>query len=300
MSNGILAGAVGATALNAATYLDMALTGRAPSNAPADTVLAAADHLDVALDTDGSRPEAYGALVGAATGVAVGVLAAGVRAAGVRLPLLAEAAVIGAGAMAATDGPMHALGVSDVSTWSSEDWVRDAVPHYAYGLAVAGTLRGLERREAVKPAVTRRTPARPRGRVLTKAFALGLATGGRSSLGLLPSAGAVDSRLAKLAIGGGVLGELVMDKQPSTPARTQTGPFVGRAVLGAVGGMALSRDDSVGTLLPAVAGAAGAALGTVAGLAWREKAAEAGASDLRAALLEDGAAALLAVWAARR
>lgn len=291
-SHGLAAGAVGTAVLNAVTYGDMALTGRAASSAPADTVLAAADRLGLLLRSDGSRPEAYGALAGAATGIGLGLVAAGVRRAGIRLPLLAEAALVGAGAMVATDLPMHVTGVSDVTTWNREDWVRDVVPHLAYGLAVSTTLRRLEPDRPV-PLTTRR-----RGTVLAKGFAIGIATGARSTLGLVNPALATGSTAALLGVGGLAVTEVVMDKLPSTADRIALAPFVARGVLGAAGAVALSRDDELGTFLPALAGAAGAVVGTAGGWAVRTLAARRGLG-LPAAVLEDGLALGLAGWASR-
>jgi hypothetical protein len=45
--------------------------------------------------------------------------------------------------MAATDGSMAGLGVSDPRTWSAGAWLSDAVPHLAYGAVTSATLRAL-------------------------------------------------------------------------------------------------------------------------------------------------------------
>ncbi len=60
--------------------------------------------------------------------------------------MLVTGLVIGAAAMAGTDVPMAALGVSDPRTWAAKDWLSDAVPHLAYGLVTAAVVRGLDRR----------------------------------------------------------------------------------------------------------------------------------------------------------
>jgi hypothetical protein len=48
--------------------------------------------------------------------------------------------------MAATNGPMVVLGVTDVRTWSAADWLSDAVPHLAYGVVTTAVLDALDRR----------------------------------------------------------------------------------------------------------------------------------------------------------
>jgi hypothetical protein len=68
------------------------------------------------------------------TGVAVGALAGGLRAAGIRLPAVVASPLLGPAAMVAAGLPLAATGVSDPRTWCGPDWAADAVPHLAYGL----------------------------------------------------------------------------------------------------------------------------------------------------------------------
>jgi uncharacterized membrane protein len=298
---GIAAGAVGTTVLDAATYTDMALTGRPASRAPARTVMAVLEEAGASPPPSGARPEAYGALAGIAVGAGAGIVTSALRRVGVRLPLLAEAAVVGAGAMLATDGPMQGTGTTDVRDWSAADWTRDALPHLAFGLAVSGTLRALERDPAPAPRPV--APSRPgstrrsRTALLTRSAAIGLATGARSSLGLMPPA--VGSRRS-LALGaaGLVASELVVDKRPTTPSRLEPGPVLARLALGGVGAAVLARRDGYGVVAPALAGTAAAGLGSVAGRALRELASRRGVG-WQAALGEDLAALALAAWASR-
>jgi hypothetical protein len=140
MTRGALAGAAGTTALNAVTYLDMALRARPSSSTPGRTVeaLAARAHVEI----PGSKVErearltGLGALNGIAVGAGVGVLAAGLRRIGVRVPRWAGSIGVAALAMAVSDVPMARLGVTDPGTWSAADWLSDALPHLAYGLVV--------------------------------------------------------------------------------------------------------------------------------------------------------------------
>ena len=138
---GAAAGAAGASALNAATYLDMAVRARPASSTPQDTVekATAAVHLDVPGEGEDreNRVSAIGALTGIATGVAVGAGYGLARGLGFRPPVLAGALVTAAAAMLGANGPMAALGVSDPRTWGVTDWASDVVPHLAYGLVTA-------------------------------------------------------------------------------------------------------------------------------------------------------------------
>jgi len=75
LMGGAAAGAAGTTALNAATYLDMAVRGRPPSTLPDEMAGRLADRLGLDLG-DGEaarhRRSALGALLGPAAGVGIG------------------------------------------------------------------------------------------------------------------------------------------------------------------------------------------------------------------------------------
>src|SRR4051812_9949197 len=100
---GAAAGAAGTTALNAVTYLDMAVRGRPSSSTPEQSVEKLAETARVPTPGDGeqrnTRLAGLGPLFGIAAGVGTGAVLGVVRAAGLRL---------GAGAdfMAATAGAM--------------------------------------------------------------------------------------------------------------------------------------------------------------------------------------------------
>ena len=144
---GAAAGAAGTTALNAVTYLDMAVRGRPASSTPEETVekLAHTVHTTVPGDdeeTRSNRLSGLGPLTGIATGVGVGAVA-GLIARSTRLSTSVLAGVVGGAAMVGSNGPMTALGITDPRTWSASSWVSDIVPHLAYGLVTAAVARGL-------------------------------------------------------------------------------------------------------------------------------------------------------------
>jgi hypothetical protein len=141
---GAAAGAAGTTALNAVTYLDMVLRGRATSSTPEQTVekLAETTHVDIPGDEEHrqNRVQGLGALTGLAAGVGVGVLAGLVRAAGFRPSKPVGTLLTTAGVLVAANGPMTVLGITDPRSWSAADWASDVVPHLAYGAVLTATM----------------------------------------------------------------------------------------------------------------------------------------------------------------
>ncbi|WP_196240559.1 hypothetical protein [Nocardioides anomalus] len=286
LTRGLAAGAVGTALLDAATYADLLLTGRPASDAPGRTVLGLAQARGLDLPDDDSRLAAYGQLGGLAAGLAVGVAASVARRAGVRLPAPLSIGATAAAAMAATDLPMARAGVSDPRTWSAQDWVRDALPHLAFGAGVHYTVSR----------VPVATAEREKG-LLWRSTALGVAAGARASLGAVAfsrAAGWGTKATAALS-----LGELLADKLPQAPSRLQPGSQAGRLASGAVGAAALARRSGSSPWLPAAFGALGAGVGTIAGAAWREAAQQRGWT-WQAALAEDGVALGLVAVAVRQ
>ncbi len=140
---GAAAGAAGTTALNGVTSLDMLLRARPASSTPEATVEKSAELAGVSIPGAGedrdNRVSALGALTGIATGVGVG-LVYGALTARRRPPVLVGALVTTVAALAGSNGPMTALGITDPRTWGTTDWVSDVVPHVAYGMVTALTL----------------------------------------------------------------------------------------------------------------------------------------------------------------
>jgi hypothetical protein len=146
---GVAEGAAGTTALNAATYLDMATRARPASTTPDDTVRKAQELTGVSLgesDADAdNRRSALGALLGIASGLATGAVYGLLRPHLRRVPLTLLGVGAGLAANVGTTGPMAALGVTDPRTWPADSWVSDLVPHLAYGLATAAAYEALRR-----------------------------------------------------------------------------------------------------------------------------------------------------------
>ena len=145
---GAAAGAAGTTALNAVTYLDMAVRGRPSSSTPEDTVEALADKAHVSIPGQGATREnrvaGLGPLTGLVTGIGVGAVLGLARAVGWRPRSLGGGVAAGLLAMVGSDVPMTALGVTDPRTWPASSWAADVVPHLAYGVVTAAVLDRLD------------------------------------------------------------------------------------------------------------------------------------------------------------
>jgi uncharacterized membrane protein len=84
------------------------------------------------------------------------------------------------------------------------------------------------------------------------------------------------------------IGELVVDKFPSTPSRLRPPSLIARAVLGGLSGAVVAAAGSQSAAMGAFVGAAGGIAGSFAGYAFRMRLGRLpGASDLVVAMLED-------------
>jgi hypothetical protein len=147
LTRGLIAGAAGTLALDVVGYLDMAVRGRPPSMTPHLTVRRLEELIGVDLGEDGAgynRRSAIGALLGYATGLAVGVAYATV--ARHPRPWPEAAALLATTAMVASDVPMTLTGITDPREWTTADWIADILPHLAYGGAAAAVDRALRER----------------------------------------------------------------------------------------------------------------------------------------------------------
>jgi hypothetical protein len=143
---GTAAGAVGTVALNVATYADMAIRGRPSSSVPAKMAGVLAAKVGIPLSTGGesaddekvqNRQSGLGALFGYVTGLGVGTAYGLLRPYLDDVPTPVAGIGVGLAAMAASDIPIAALGVSDPTTWGVSGGAADVVPHLAYGLVTA-------------------------------------------------------------------------------------------------------------------------------------------------------------------
>jgi hypothetical protein len=144
VAHGLAAGAVGTTALDTVSYLDILVRARPSSSVPAQAAERLAERAGIDLgegEKRENRKQAAGALLGYASGMVAGV------AYGLLRPRRSPAVggiLLGLGVMAGTDGANTALGVANPKDWSAADWVSDLVPHLAYGWAAAWTYRALD------------------------------------------------------------------------------------------------------------------------------------------------------------
>lgn len=98
----------------------------------------------------------------------------------------------------------------------------------------------------------------------------------------------LESAPARYILLAAMLGELVADKLPFTPARTGVGPFAARIVSGGFAGAALAAGHGASLVAGAAAGALGAVAGTLGGYRARTGLVRAlGVPDFPVALVED-------------
>ncbi|WP_334172628.1 hypothetical protein [Sinomonas sp.] len=145
---GAAAGAAGTTALNAITYLDMAIRARPASSTPEESArrLAHAIGTDIPGDDEQkqNRAAGLGPLLGLGAGIGIGALAAAARALGWRPGRAAGIAATTTAVLLAANAPMTLLKVTDPRTWSAADWASDILPHLGYGIVADAVLRALE------------------------------------------------------------------------------------------------------------------------------------------------------------
>lgn len=141
---GLAAGCVGLVALEMASYVDQYLRARPPSDSPTKLGKAVGDELGLDLgvgETRTNRASALGPLAGYWDGLLLGVVWS-VVAARDASPVRG-AALLTAGAMVGSNGPLVAFGITDPRDWSRDAWLSDLLPHLAYGLATTATVSAL-------------------------------------------------------------------------------------------------------------------------------------------------------------
>jgi uncharacterized membrane protein len=128
--------------------------------------------------------------------------------------------------------------------------------------------------------------------------ALVIAAANRGDLGKDP--GLLGHRLVRLGSAAAALGELIADKTPYVPARTEPGPFAGRLFFGGLTGALYARTQGTSAPTAFAVAAIAAGLGTLAGYRFRSTLTRAtGLPDLPIALTEDLLAFTLAALALR-
>jgi uncharacterized membrane protein len=121
--------------------------------------------------------------------------------------------------------------------------------------------------------------------LLLRSSILGVAAGGRSTLGIAGPL-AAHGTLARITALGLVGTEMTADKLPGIPSRLAPPVLVARIGAAGVGASVLARRAGVGPALPAIAAGLGAVVGSVVGTQWREVAAGRGYT-WQAAVAED-------------
>jgi hypothetical protein len=144
---GAIAGAAGTMALDYASYIDMALRGRAPSDLPAEVIRRLAVKAgipslsvpsDDADDATKNRRSALGALSGYKVGIVLGALYGMASYPSTKdRGIVLRSILLCALAMAASDVPSTLLEATNPSEWGTSGWISDIVPHLAYGAVTA-------------------------------------------------------------------------------------------------------------------------------------------------------------------
>lgn len=107
----------------------------------------------------------------------------------------------------------------------------------------------------------------------------------------------LSSPAGRVMLQASTVGEMVMDKTPFVPPRTEPGPLAGRMMLGALAGTAIGTLGTTPVVKASAlaAGVIGSLAGSYGGYAYRTGVAKAtGLPDLPVALVEDVAAILIA------
>jgi hypothetical protein len=130
--NGVLAGAAGTAMLNAATYGDMVLRNRPPSDLPQKMVDTFARALHAPPPPE-NRRTGLGALLGYADGFGVGAVFGMIRPRTRAVPWIIAAFGLAAFTMLLSEGSATAARQTDPKTWGVEAWMADVVPRVFYG-----------------------------------------------------------------------------------------------------------------------------------------------------------------------
>lgn len=144
------AGAAGTAVLNAATYADMAIRARPPSELPQRMVKEIAQRMG-APPPEGPRSEAFGALLGYADGFSAGALYGMVRPIAPKVPWFLAGVGLAALTFVLSEGTATAMGQTNPREWSAADWAADLIPRCLYGWVTALAFEALVRAPDGRP-----------------------------------------------------------------------------------------------------------------------------------------------------
>jgi hypothetical protein len=134
LRRGLVAGAAGTTAIEVATYLDMALRDRPSSTLPKRAAGEIARR--AGLELTENRAAASGALLGYADGLFAGVVYGLLRSVA-PVPVVIGALALAAGTLVMSEGGATRLGVTDWAKWNAGEWIEDILPRLVYGSITA-------------------------------------------------------------------------------------------------------------------------------------------------------------------
>lgn len=145
---GAAAGAAATAVLNATTYADMAIRGRAPSSLPDAMAAEFAKRAGIErlakpreqLDERASHQRTgLGALLGYADGFAAGAAFGIVRPAAREVSWFWAGIGLAVATMALSEGTATVMGKTNPATWPLSSWLEDIVPRCLYGWIACAT-----------------------------------------------------------------------------------------------------------------------------------------------------------------
>lgn len=145
---GAAAGAAATAVLNAATYADMAVRGRAPSKIPEEMVAELAKRAGIKRlakpreeldERSAHRREGLGALLGYADGFGAAAAFGMLRPAARNVSWFWAGIGLAIASMALSEGTAAAMGKTNPAKWALSSWVEDLVPRCLYGWVACAT-----------------------------------------------------------------------------------------------------------------------------------------------------------------
>jgi hypothetical protein len=156
MLYGAVAGAAGTAVLDVASYADMAIRGRGPSELPKNVVKELANRAqiepynkpdDQLSEQDKNRESAFGALIGYADGLGTGAMYGAIRPAVRGIPWFWTGLGLAIATGLLSEGTATALKQTNPRRWSVAAWVADIIPRCLYGWVTAITFDALAKEQ---------------------------------------------------------------------------------------------------------------------------------------------------------